>query len=384
MSSRQWMVLPLVLFFLVAHSMNGHALTSYQLATGHPTGSTYGLGVGIASLVKVKILPSVGIDLNTVITKGNDASLEALRDQQVEFALIDIEQGRAPRLRNVNAVATLRRQGAQSTTLLARADIDPQIVYVVIKAIFDHLPFLASIDPDIAEISLDEALLGLEMPLHAGAKRYYADRWGTGANPPPTAVQAEPAPDGPTIVPPSLTVFNSSDAESFVVYFGFNDDSLDTLSVETVERAMIFAKSLDDPAILIAAYTDAVGDADYNYLLAERRAKAVVDGLTKETFQYSELEVELYGERELPQVTLDDVTSANNRRVEIFIERPLRTLQPLPLLPKEVEASGDGRGGPIAPAPSADITPVSAPDRAVPLLKPTSLAPSAPPKTPTM
>lgn len=65
--------------------------------------------------------------------------------------------------------------------LAVRADVDEQAVYLLTKAIYENLGFLASIHPATKELDVKSALNGLIAPLHAGAARFYREQ---GIDPP--------------------------------------------------------------------------------------------------------------------------------------------------------------------------------------------------------
>jgi len=59
-------------------------------------------------------------------------------------------------------------------SLICSADLSDEIVYRIVKAIFENLDKLAKIKKKaIAEVSLENALRGCKIPIHPGAKRYY-------------------------------------------------------------------------------------------------------------------------------------------------------------------------------------------------------------------
>lgn len=64
---------------------------------------------------------------------------------------------------------------AQPNFLAVRADVDEEAVYRIAKAIHETLPFLHNIHKATKAITLDGALKGLPVPLHAGAARYYRE-----------------------------------------------------------------------------------------------------------------------------------------------------------------------------------------------------------------
>jgi TRAP transporter TAXI family solute receptor len=60
------------------------------------------------------------------------------------------------------------------TSLIVSADLSDEMVYRITKAIFENLPELAKIKKKaIAAVSLENALRGVKIPVHPGAKRYY-------------------------------------------------------------------------------------------------------------------------------------------------------------------------------------------------------------------
>ena len=66
---------------------------------------------------------------------------------------------------------------AASTALHARADLDDDVVYQVLEAIYDHFDEFASTHPTLPSMSLDRAVsLDSINPYHAGATRFFADR----------------------------------------------------------------------------------------------------------------------------------------------------------------------------------------------------------------
>jgi TRAP transporter TAXI family solute receptor len=60
------------------------------------------------------------------------------------------------------------------TSLIVSADLSDDMVYHITKAIFENLPDLAKIKKKaIANVSLENGLRGVKIPVHPGAKRYY-------------------------------------------------------------------------------------------------------------------------------------------------------------------------------------------------------------------
>ena len=64
---------------------------------------------------------------------------------------------------------------AQPNFLAVNDSVPEETVYKITKTIFENLPFLQAIHPATKEMSLDSAIAGLPLKLHAGALRYYEE-----------------------------------------------------------------------------------------------------------------------------------------------------------------------------------------------------------------
>jgi outer membrane protein OmpA-like peptidoglycan-associated protein len=328
--------LPFVLAMWSVQTVN-----AFEIAIGNEQSPTYGLGISISSLVKVKLLPTTDIDLEPVITTGDQASLEALRSGAVAFALVSIDRNQRSSVADIRALAILGMDGSRPKTLLARSDVDDAQIQNILQTIFNHIDYLAAIEPELRDLDSDSAVVGLTLPLHGGAKRFYASRWASpnsnvsaeipAENKPGTVTAAlSAAPHNRAVAAPVLQADEGPlDARNYILYFGFDDASLNDAAQATLREAATFAATLETPGIIVAGYTDSVGNAEYNYLLAERRAQSVIQGLEALDVQYSRLDLSLFGERSPWAVTLDNVNEAGNRRVELFIEKPVPEVQPL-------------------------------------------------------
>ncbi len=66
---------------------------------------------------------------------------------------------------------------AASTALQARVDLEDEVVYAVLEAIYDHFDEFAQVHPSLESMSLDRAVsLDSINPSHAGAIRFFEDR----------------------------------------------------------------------------------------------------------------------------------------------------------------------------------------------------------------
>lgn len=68
------------------------------------------------------------------------------------------------------------RSLAYRHSFVVRADADEELVYTLMKIVFDNLPHLAKIHRGWAMTSFDNALQSMSIPLHSGAIRYFREK----------------------------------------------------------------------------------------------------------------------------------------------------------------------------------------------------------------
>ena len=68
------------------------------------------------------------------------------------------------------------RSIAQPNFLAVRADVDPNVVYLLTKTLFENPDYLKNVHKMGAFITLKNALSGLPAPLHPGAYRFYKEK----------------------------------------------------------------------------------------------------------------------------------------------------------------------------------------------------------------
>ncbi|XPV75826.1 MAG: TAXI family TRAP transporter solute-binding subunit [Desulfovibrio sp.] len=108
---------------------------------------------------------------------GNKATMLNFTDEQMEKAnggsglwtRFVIPSGTYPG--QTEAINTI----AQPNFLAVRADISDETVYQITKTIYENLPFLQAIHKATKAMSTDKAIVGLPVPLHPGAARYYRE-----------------------------------------------------------------------------------------------------------------------------------------------------------------------------------------------------------------
>ena len=68
------------------------------------------------------------------------------------------------------------RTVGQPNFLACRPDLPDETVYLITKTIFENLPFLINIHKATTAMSVERATLGLPVPLHPGAARFYKEK----------------------------------------------------------------------------------------------------------------------------------------------------------------------------------------------------------------
>jgi TRAP transporter TAXI family solute receptor len=65
---------------------------------------------------------------------------------------------------------------SQSNLLVVHEDIREDQIYKIVKNIYDNLPFLRQVHRATEDMSIENALEGLSVPLHPGALKYYREQ----------------------------------------------------------------------------------------------------------------------------------------------------------------------------------------------------------------
>jgi TRAP transporter TAXI family solute receptor len=227
---------------------------------------------------------------------------------------------------------------AKSNLLVARADVDDEVVYQVTKAMFENLDFLRTIHDAMYETSLDRALVGMPMPLHPGALRYYQEvgllgpdarldvaladgvrHAETAAYEPTGALKARPHTVAARIEPAAAPANLAGDGRTFVVYFDLNEKAVSGIGVQELAEVSAYADNLSTAEITVSGHTDRSGDPVYNAYLAEVRANAVASVL-RDSFgiQGHDIKLETHG-ADAPAIDDGRTFQPRNRRVEITV-----------------------------------------------------------------
>lgn len=100
-----------------------------------------------------------------------NASLELLKNEGWKhFSRAVIPAGSYPGQRK--PVKTVGFAALLATTAL----LAPQVVYELTRTLFENLDSLTAVHPACRSVTLDNALTGLDIPLHPGAVRYYREK----------------------------------------------------------------------------------------------------------------------------------------------------------------------------------------------------------------
>jgi len=322
--------------------------SAFHLANLNYQQSSQALSVGNIKAMSTPIRPPAPHIENVLAGSGGRHTLLAFTDEQIAKA----DGGLGLWTPYVIPAATYPGQDqdiqtvAKSNLLVARADVSDEVVYQVTKTMFENLDFLREIHDAMYETSLDRALVGILMPLHPGALRYYQEvgLLGPDANlevaladdvrlaetaafEPNGALKAREGAVTASIQPAAATVDNGAaasfgngdPAKTFVVYFGLNEKVVNGIGMQELAEVSAFADNLSNAEITVSGHTDRSGDPVYNAYLAETRARSVTDALIQRFgAEGHEVRLEIHGSN-TPAIKDGPEYQPQNRRVEITV-----------------------------------------------------------------
>lgn len=253
----------------------GQAHLSLYLGAGKPGTESFELGVGITSLIKVRLLPHDGIDLTLVETADHDVAGDLLIAEQDRLATLTGYEPvtRSPKsaLRSVMAFKRSDVGTGPSLELIARADVPADAVYFITKAILENGVFLEDLNQRSWGLSADQALVGLNLPLHSGAIRYF-EEIGEANLSADAAIELEPEAQE---IPETL-----DDDSTFLVDFGADTATLDLDAQRQIAEACQYASIFDAARIEVAGHAGLNGSNNGAAgSLAGERVRYVVDAL---------------------------------------------------------------------------------------------------------
>lgn len=244
----------------------GQADVSLYVGAGKPGTESFELGVGITSLIKVRLLPSKGVDLTLVETAGYGVVGDLLITNQETLATLTglepITGSQRADLRSIMAFQPNDFGAGPSLELIARVDVSAEAVYLITKVILENSVFLEDLNQRSWKLSADHALAGLNLPLHPGAIRYYQEI-GEANLSTQTADKAETGTKGQ-----GLTLQQDS---TFFLEFGDDATTLDQGGKRQIAEACQYASVFNAAKITVAGYSEADGsDIDRDSLTRER------------------------------------------------------------------------------------------------------------------
>jgi hypothetical protein len=65
---------------------------------------------------------------------------------------------------------------ATANVILVDQDLEEQLVYNIVKAVFENIDKLRASHPSMKKFSLDMATIGSLVPFHPGAVKYYKEQ----------------------------------------------------------------------------------------------------------------------------------------------------------------------------------------------------------------
>ncbi len=172
------LVLGTVLIGATAQAQPPHSL---KMAIGEPGSATFAFGTELWAMGQINLQNQHGISLATVEVLSDEERLSRLQEAEIEMALIrgDVSRTSSAEVRTVMAVWP-EGKGADTgtpTQIVARADVDEEIIYRLTKSIFENAGFFKASQQKLGgEASLSAATRGGAWPLHTGARRYYEER----------------------------------------------------------------------------------------------------------------------------------------------------------------------------------------------------------------
>lgn len=144
----------------------GYGDSAEALATGRIDGMSVSGGVPIGAVQDAFETLGSGV----VALEINDEQLAQIDDNRGIWQRVVVPSGTYPgQDRDIFTIGT-------PNILAVRADVDDEVVYQITRTIFDELDYLHGLHSTTRQISLDNAVSNLPIPVHAGAERYFKEK----------------------------------------------------------------------------------------------------------------------------------------------------------------------------------------------------------------
>jgi outer membrane protein OmpA-like peptidoglycan-associated protein len=287
------------------HTPLGHAQDGplLRVAVGKPGSASHQIGRGVASLLRTMALAD-GTKVQAEVWESLPPveRVFALReDVQLAVVPADDEALEHPRAQKELRAAVVLADGNQ---ILVIAKLDDALVYQTTQMIFENAGLLREYYDEIGALEPSASLERMSLAVHPGAMRYYREQ---GQERSDLADRED------------LSVQALPDPESFMVYFGFNEASLDSIQVSTVAEACRYAATLPSAEFVLGGHTDTFGPNWYNDRLSLSRAESVAAAIRSDSRFRDATNVISFGEQQLAVQTADEVREPDNRRVVITV-----------------------------------------------------------------
>ncbi len=143
----------------------GYGPTADALQNGQIKGLGIPAGVPAGAITKLLAADSAGVKVLDV----TDEQLKKMDGDKGLWTRYVISAGTYPNQdKDINTIA-------QPNFLAVNADVSEDDVYKITKTIYENLPFLNGIHKATKAMALEKAIVGLPVPLHPGAARYYKE-----------------------------------------------------------------------------------------------------------------------------------------------------------------------------------------------------------------
>jgi TRAP transporter TAXI family solute receptor len=140
------------------------AESSDYLKDGRIDAAFYTVGVGASALVDTAMMS------DTVIVPIDDAHAEMLIKKYPFFSKAKVPKGSYKGVdQDIPTIAVL-------AMIVAKAELEDDVVYKITKAMFENLKDIERAHAKGKEVKLETAIVGIPIPLHPGAERFYKEK----------------------------------------------------------------------------------------------------------------------------------------------------------------------------------------------------------------
>ncbi|MEM9627067.1 MAG: TAXI family TRAP transporter solute-binding subunit [Pseudomonadota bacterium] len=147
------------------------------IAIGTPGSESFTFGTELWAMGQITLLPEHGIAFASKEVTADEDRLALLQNREVDAALV---YGRVPNAYDddLRAIMSLWPKGISSedadpVQFLIHKDVAADVVYLITRAMFENSGYFKNAHASLGFGQPGEAMTGLDIPLHAGAYRYY-------------------------------------------------------------------------------------------------------------------------------------------------------------------------------------------------------------------